>query len=73
MEQEENLSDKPFRSLSDVEEYAENTASSINYLVLESLGKASLQALHLPIRLYPTVEMKYIFSWVLAEHTEESS
>ena len=54
VDQEYNLSDKPFKSLSDVEEYAENTASSINYLVLESMGKTTLQDLD------PTIQIMLI-------------
>ncbi|CAG0914941.1 unnamed protein product [Notodromas monacha] len=32
--------DQPFRSVAEVEEYGEHVASSVNYLVLESLGEA---------------------------------
>lgn len=45
-ERENTLEDKPFPSVADVESYAENTSSSLLYLVLQSLGIQDVHADH---------------------------
>ncbi|XP_071959586.1 NADH dehydrogenase (ubiquinone) complex I, assembly factor 6-like [Antedon mediterranea] len=43
---EETIDDRPFQTLESAEEHAENTSSSILYLILESLGVQDLHADH---------------------------
>jgi NADH dehydrogenase [ubiquinone] 1 alpha subcomplex assembly factor 6 len=43
---ESNLDDRPYLTLKDVEDYAENTASSVLYLTLECLGIRDVHADH---------------------------
>ncbi|KAI9140963.1 hypothetical protein BKA69DRAFT_1077463 [Paraphysoderma sedebokerense] len=44
---EDNLADKQFMSIADLETYSENTASSLLYLQLELLGVKNVQADHI--------------------------
>ncbi|XP_053414907.1 NADH dehydrogenase (ubiquinone) complex I, assembly factor 6 isoform X2 [Nycticebus coucang] len=43
---EKNLDDKPYRNIQELENYAENTQSSLLYLILEILGIKDLHADH---------------------------
>ncbi|XP_049489052.1 NADH dehydrogenase (ubiquinone) complex I, assembly factor 6 isoform X3 [Panthera uncia] len=45
-EREKNLDDKPYRNIQELENYAENTQSSLLYLTLEILGVKDLHADH---------------------------
>ncbi|XP_023373582.1 NADH dehydrogenase (ubiquinone) complex I, assembly factor 6 isoform X3 [Otolemur garnettii] len=45
-EREKNLDDKPYRNIQELENYAENTQSSLLYLILEILGIKDLHADH---------------------------
>ncbi|XP_053324237.1 NADH dehydrogenase (ubiquinone) complex I, assembly factor 6 [Spea bombifrons] len=45
-EREKNLNDRPYRSLTELETYAENTQSSLLYLTLETLGVKDIHADH---------------------------
>ncbi|XP_012628284.2 NADH dehydrogenase (ubiquinone) complex I, assembly factor 6 isoform X2 [Microcebus murinus] len=45
-EREKNLDDKPYRNIQELENYAENTQSSVLYLTLEILGIKDLHADH---------------------------
>ncbi|XP_045416690.1 NADH dehydrogenase (ubiquinone) complex I, assembly factor 6 isoform X1 [Lemur catta] len=45
-EREKNLDDKPYRNIQELENYAENTQSSLLYLTLEILGIKDLHADH---------------------------
>ncbi len=40
--QRENLSDRSYFNIGDMESYSENTVSSMTYLVLETLGEKTL-------------------------------
>ncbi|KAF7246099.1 NADH dehydrogenase (ubiquinone) complex I, assembly factor 6 [Varanus komodoensis] len=45
-EREKNLDDRPYRDISELEMYAENTQSTLLYLVLETLGVKDIHADH---------------------------